>query len=179
MPHKTYNTITGSKIGIWLDELPQAAMVDRHTLVRLGQVEASTRTVKARRAAIELIRPPGPSSYGLLGGEFESSDEGALHLIIPADPLGPARTLERSRAWPLDHVMVGGASEYVPALLSSLEGLGRQALPSGTLRISCMAHGAVGSSRVVFGSLMRALVRLLMREEIPRSAEEALVLLAE
>jgi hypothetical protein len=114
----------------------------------------------------------------LLGGEFESTDEGALHLLAPADTPGAARTLDGSPAGPLDHMVVGGASEYVPALLSSLEGFGSQALPRGTLRTSCMAHGAMGSSRVVFGSLMRALVRLLVQGEVPQSSEEALALLA-
>ncbi len=129
--------------------------------------------------AIEFLQPFGPSfHYGLLSGEYQSTEAGELEVIVPLDTPFSECLYENALAGSLDMVTIGGLPEYADAICSGVEQVSIGARPCGVLNITCMAHGEIGSAPIMFSSLMRALIIALCRSDQPASLDEAMALLA-
>ena len=153
---------------VWFGDLdpaePEIVSIRRSTIiprVQLGQ--CATQSV-----AVEIFVPAGPRfEYALLGATVvrTAGDAEGLNVEVPEnDPRGPV--FPDSLAGRLDDVRWGLPAEYARAVLENVEAELLVGAPAGGLvRISCAAHGLVGSSSQRFGRVARAVVRLLVRTE--------------
>lgn len=178
MPCLEFNNKLGRKTRVWFDELPGDALLSNETARETHVFEGGAAIAQWRRVAIEVFQPFGASfHYGLLGGEYQSTERGELEVIVPVDTPFSERLYGDALASSLDTVTIGGLPEYAGAICSGLEQMNIGARPSGVLNITCMAHGEIGSAPIVFSSLARALVIALCRSDQPTSFDEAMALL--
>jgi hypothetical protein len=169
----------GKKAKVWLDDLPSGALLSNETVRETNVLEGGPVTALRKRVAIEIFQPFGASfHYGLLGGEFQSTEGNELKVIVPLDTPFPERRYGDSLAGSLDAVVIGGLPEYVNAIYTGLEQAGVGARPCGVLNLTCMAHGEIGSASTVFSSLARALMLALCRSDQPASLDDVVALLA-
>lgn len=178
MPCLEFNNKLGRKARIWLDDLPGDALLSSETAHETHIFEGGFAIAQWRRVAIEVFQPFGASfHYGLLGGEYQSTDRRELEVIIPVDTPFSERLYGDALAGSLDLITIGGLPEYAVAICSGVEQINIDARPRGVLNITCMAHGEIGSAPTIFGSLARALIISLCRSDQPSSLEEAMALL--
>lgn len=179
MPCLEFSNKLGRKARVWLDELPGDALISNETAREAHVFEGGAAIAQWRRVAIEVFQPFGASfHYGLLGGEYQSTERGELEVIAPIDTPFSERLFGNALASSLDMVTIGGLPEYAGAIWSGVEQVNIGARPCGVLNITCMAHGEIGSAPIMFGSLARALIITLCRSDQPSSLDEAMALLA-
>jgi len=159
---------------IWLGELPQLKVhADR---VLAGDIKTSRPSFpESRRVAIEMSIPQGARSlYGLLGGELQKGQTGAFRYEVSVSTAS-GRPFEDSIAPSPEDARIGLPEEYAQAVVDGLSEAGgaSSVLPSGRMIISCAAHGAIGSSRLLFKRLARALAQILIADRLPSSEEQA------
>ncbi len=168
----------GRSVRLWIDDLPAIVVGPAHT----KRIEHPVADVKAvalhSRVAVEMFQPMGGSfRYGLLGAEFSSDSTGTLNVVVPTESQGTECRYAESLAGELDEVIIGGTPQYAAAVIAGIEKMQRESLPSGRLIFSVMAHGIVGSAPIVFEMLAKAVVRLLIHDGEPRTADEVATLL--
>ena len=140
-------------------------------------VEGVTGTASHKRAAVEVFQPSGGSfRYGLLGAEFSPDLTGRLVVAVPMESPNTSRVYAEPLSGKLDQVVIGGTPQYAAAVVGGIQNMQRDALPSGCLTFSSIAHGMVGSSPSVFEMLAKAVIRLLARDGQPRTPDEAAAL---
>lgn len=178
MPYMDFSNNFGKKIRLWFDDLPSATLLSNEATRENRVLSGGLVDIAWKRVAVEIFQPFGASfHYGLLGGEYQSTGESNLEVIVPIDTPFPERRYDDALTGSLDAVMIGGLPEYANAIYTALDKLGIEARPSGLLNITCMAHGEVGSAPIVFDGLARALIRALCSAGQPTSLEEAMALL--
>lgn len=162
----------GRKVRFWTADLPEVAAVPAHARRIEQLVTDVTGTAMQTRAAVEVFRPAGPSFQWSAGRRVDAAScEQADHCC--ADGVGGDGPTLPS--------IVGRIARFgdrwTAAVIAGIQSIGRSSLPSGRLTFSSMAHGAVGSSPIVFKLLAKAVVRLLLRDGEPQTADEAAALL--
>jgi hypothetical protein len=178
MTRRVFEAPLGTKVSVWLNELPKAALVPPGANWDERTFPCGGRNGVRRAAAIEIFRPFGGSfHYGLLGGELENKSQNFLKVVAPCSSSSGSLPYTEALSASLDRVIVGGADEYTSAIYAGIEREGRDNLPGGGLHITCMTHGQVGSARIVYQDLAGALIRLFIEESEPTSLEDAMVLL--
>ncbi len=148
------------KARVWLQELPAI------TYVKIDEVTASVETRVSeisgtRYAAIELFIPlGGRAAYGLLGARYDP-DPSAQQLAIRVDVTGDKdSSIEWARANVVDYVRAGLPMEFTQGVIDgAIEA--KDTIGSGKLHFMCAAHGAVGSSHMMFNVLAKLVVNLL------------------
>jgi hypothetical protein len=179
MAQMLFENETGTRLQLWLGELPSSAFVPNDTKFESFSAKAELAIEGTRFVAIEVFRSFGASfHYALLGGEFHSSETASLELAVPLDTLSLERPFTPNLSRALDTVHVGGEAEFVSGIRNAIQQIESIKLPSGNLKLSCMAHGAIGSVPTIFGSAMRGLLRVLASNQMPSTFEEAMELLA-
>src|SRR5262249_29342660 len=140
----------GRKVRIWLDELPSAALLPNEATRETHAIEGGTATAPRRCAAIEVSLPSHACSYGLLGRDFQPAHEPELKVSVPASTPVLARPYPDSLAGSWETVTIGGLPEYATGICAGLRKVPLHERPSGVLNLTCMAHGDVGSSSLMF-----------------------------
>src|SRR5262249_15047976 len=97
-----------------------------------------------------------------------------LRVIVPINTPVSERQYRGALASSLDLVTIGGMPEYGGAVCSGVEQVSISARPRGILRITCMAHGEIGSAPTMFSSLARALIATLCCTNQPSSLDEVM-----
>ena len=134
----------GSRVRIWLNELPDDALLPVGTAMRISTFENSSATICRSQVAIEALRSYGASfGYGLLGVEFIPTTDGTTSVAVPVDGSAFERPYPASIARSLDEVTVGCPSEYVDGICACLQSIQAEKRPSGAITIQCMAHGMI------------------------------------
>lgn len=178
MPCLEFTNKLGRKARIWLDDLPGDALLSNETARETHIFEGGSAIAQWRRVAIEVFQPFGASfHYGLLGGEYQSTERDELEVIVPVNTPVSKRIYGDALASSLDLITIGGLPEYAGAIFSGVEQVNIDARPCGVLNITCMVHGEIGSAPIIFGSLARAVIITLCRSDPPSSLEEATALL--
>lgn len=168
-----------TKIRFWVDELPSDAELPRSLKTEYRVLEGVGTSAMRELVAIEMFRGFGASfHYGLLGGVFEKSSSTDFQLIVPVEDPNSVIPLTGRLCGELDHVSIGGGDEFAKVIFDAIEELDKQTLPGGTLTITCMAQGAIGSAPAVFSTLTRALIRMITQAEVGTSFDDAMSLLA-
>lgn len=178
MPCLEFSNKLGRSARVWLDDLPSGAQISNETARETHVFEGGSAIAQWRRVAVEVFQPFGPSfHYGLLGGEYQSTERNELEVVVPVDTPFSERLYGDALASSLDVVTIGGLPEYAGAICSGVEQVNVDARPCGALNITCMAHGEIGSAPIMFSSLARALIVTLCRSDQPSSLDEAMALL--
>lgn len=168
-----------TRVRVWIDELPNHAMLPQSLEAEHRVVVNARATARRKSAAIEVFRAFGASfHYGLLGGVFQEGSSSNFDFVIPVADPSPEILIPDSLAGGLDRVLVGGGDEFASAVISSIAELDPRTLPLGRMTFTCMAHGEIGSAPAVFSSLARATIRMMTRAEGSTSFEDAMSLLA-
>jgi hypothetical protein len=168
----------GRRIRLWLEQLPTETSLPQADETRESSFDATSGMSFHSKVAIEIVRPYGPMfDYGLLGIKFAPGTSARLTLRSPVSHSHGPVSYREAIANRLDDVSVGGLDEYSDSIHAALLNLDSIHLPAGTISVTCMANGLVGSSARVFADLMRGSVRLLTTAEPPRSLDEAMHLL--
>jgi hypothetical protein len=166
------------KARIWLDELPSAAVLSDEAARESHIFECGSAIALRRAVAIEIFQGRGASFYyGLLGGEYQPTRQGALAVVVPLDTPFPERLYSSSLAGKLDAVTIGGLPEFAVGIRAGLQQVDVSERPCGVLNLTCMAHGEVGSAPIVYGFLARALLFVLCRSDLPTSLDEVMALI--
>jgi hypothetical protein len=169
----------GRKVRLWIDELPENAVMPTQEAHIDEVLNAGAGIPRHARVAIEMFQPIGGMfRYGLLGAEINTSSKGKLLVSVPTETPETDRHYTGSLAGKLDEVVIGGNIQYARAVIDGIRDMGEEKRPEGHLSICCVAHGAVGSAPIVFQMLARGIIRLLLDDGQPRTAEEVAQLLA-
>jgi hypothetical protein len=163
---------------VWVDELPPVERLSNDVSWHQESFADAKGQAFHKRVVVELFQPFGATfHYGLLGAELQENGSNELFVSVPTD--SPSLTIPYvgALAAKVDEVVMGSMPEFADAILTSLRHLPAELLPSGQLTFTYMAHGAVGSARVVFEKLATAAVRLLMKIDAPRGEDEMLEIL--
>jgi hypothetical protein len=109
--------------------------------------------------ALELWIPRGPrSEYALLGASLDSHAKGVhVHVNCPED----AGSWHGSLAEATDEVRQGLPNEYRESVQRAGEKGASVSLAQGAITYDRAAHGAIGSSSVLFGRMAAAIVTIL------------------
>jgi hypothetical protein len=167
-----------SRARIWIDELPEAALLSREAKMQTFVFENATASAHRTRVALEVLKAEGPMSpYGLLGGRFERTDDNKLMVSVSFEISHPEKVYPDSLAGKLDVALIGLEKEYASGIRSGIQDLEAHALPSGFFTLNCAACGIVGSSNGMFRSLSRALIRGLTQPHLPQSFDEVMQLM--
>lgn len=171
-------TGVGRKVRLWIDNLPAVATVAAHAK-RIEYLVTDAKAVALHTSvAVEVFQPMGGSfRYGLLGAELSPDSTGTFSVVVFAESPEANRRYSKSLAGKLDEVMVGGTPQYAAAVIAGIRTMQKESRPSGRLIFSRMAHGSAGSAPIVFEMLAKAVVRLLIRDGKPQTADEAATLL--
>jgi hypothetical protein len=99
--------------------------------------------------------------YGLLGGHLEAEASDRLRIDVSVSAAKERKFVD-SLAMKGDDVRVGLPPEYVQAVLAGVKSAMAQlnAVTAGKLSINCAAHGAIGSSEVIYKHLGAILIKL-------------------
>lgn len=178
MPHFISENQVGTKIGIWLQDLPSEARLATDSGEAMLKLKSGSVEVFRQRAAIEIFQPLGATfRYGLLGAEYTANGSDFLEFVMPGRSSEGNGLISNSLAGSLDVVSVGPAPEYTKAVQQGVENLPVAARPSGTLKVCRMAHGRIGSSSELFRKLSSALVFLMIEPVIKTEFEDLWMLL--
>jgi hypothetical protein len=168
------------KARVWIDELPPVESLSSVLSWRQEGFGGAKGQAFHKRVVVEFFQPFGATfHYGLLGAEFQASASDELVVAVSIDTPSPKIPYIDSLAIKVDEVVVGSTPEYAEAVLTSLLHQPAELLPSGQLKFTFMAHGAVGSARVVFEKLASAVIRLLVRIEPLQGGDEMAEILKE
>jgi hypothetical protein len=166
------------KARIWLDELPSCASLSNEAARESHIFECGSAIALRRSAAIEVFQGRGASFYyGLLGGEYQPTQRGALAVAVPLDTPFPDRRYSSSLAGKLDAVTIGALPEFAIGIRAGLQQVDVSERPCGFLNLTCMAHGEIGSAPIVYGFLVRALLSVLCRSDLPTSLDQVMALI--
>lgn len=144
------------KARLWINETAGAVYAPARVLEKVVPAFAPGGH-EARAIVLEVRLPRGPrAEYGLLGARFTPDDSG--HVTLRVGVSGAEGATFDSLAGSFDDVRVGLPEEYAGEVLGTLASLER--LPAGVLEIHECAHGAVGSSRVLFARLAKLIAAL-------------------
>jgi len=112
--------------------------------------------------AVEVAIPRGGVvSYGLLGATFVPDATGSLSISVLS---GDGQPFTRALAGPPEEVMIGLANEYVDSVINGILAgtMAIPAIPGGSLVTDRAAHGAIGSSALLFRELAACVTRLVL-----------------
>ena len=145
---------------VWRDSLPYEPAHAPERASRSVPVPEPAQ-VGSRLVAIEAMRPMGFPAYGMIGGRFEpeNSDSLVVSICCPDET-----TIFQSAVlrWTNGSIRRGLPEEYHGAVLDQVDRFCRDGMASpGVLRVACAAHCAVGSSRLAFSGLTKALLGIL------------------
>jgi hypothetical protein len=159
---KSFKLGVHGKARVWIDEPSGAKYVATGVETRVVCGSQPTDGKRAsRRIAVELWLPRGArSEYGLLGGYF-AADTSARVTIALGVSGSTGERFRDSLGAATDDVRTGLPEEYANEVLAVAATLVTERLGSGRLTIDEAAHGIVGSSRNLFGRLIRLVVRFL------------------
>jgi hypothetical protein len=152
---------------VWRDECPVPGSHGAVVIERA--LQAGAHATPAGRVAVEASIPKGPTvMYGLLGGEFRpAAPPAAIEVRVHHGDgaLGAGPAFSSDVAVRPERPVAGLVRPFAEAVVAGVEDALRDAplLGPGVLTIDCAAHGAIGSSPVMFRALGRALVALLAR----------------
>ncbi len=162
---------------VWIGDHPDSDYPSQRTLSH--SVTAGKKPYnQAKVGVVEVLVPLGGRfKYGLLGGILRPAPTDVLSIELNVSSPGE-RLFINSLAKEIDEVRVGLPEEYAEAVLSGVDVAKEQlnALAPGSLSICYAAHGAVGSSRVIFKHLATILVKILNSECVDLSDAELLKL---
>jgi hypothetical protein len=158
------------KARVWLNELPDVGPLIG--AVQELEISATSQSVQANRAAVEVFVPLGPRSmYGLLGGEYTPLTTGQLKVMIISSPAD-----EKSLFVPLttsDRARIGLPAEYCEAVKEGIRLAEKEVvIAPGQLVISYATYGEIGSCAAVFKHLAAVLLKLInIRKHDPTDGE--------
>lgn len=157
----------------WFGALPEARYPDDDWVK--AEVGLSNVGFRQNRVAIELAVHIGPMiEYALLGCEFEPGASDSPVIAVAASPSSLTSPFPDNLVQISDDVRVGLPSEYLNGILegASIGIEERGGMPNGVLRFGVAAHGAVGSSHMVFSRSAHIAVMLM---DMQSGASEAVV----
>lgn len=177
---KTINFDKFKKARFWIDELPDA-MYCPSDMVAYKVPVNSQRYVDVQVAAIELLVPLGARSmYGLIGGSFEPNEGDGLSVEIYVSS-SVERIFSESMAGLNDEVRVGLPVEYVRGVAAGVDVACAKldSIAAGTLRLTCAAHGLIGSSEVIYKTITSALIGIFNFDGVDISDQDMIGLLSD
>ena len=145
---------------IWLNELPDASYSSDSVVTHTMPADVRLRPTFSM-AAVELRAPAGARSlYGLLGGVYDFDSSGTLTIEIGLSDSDQRKFIGFDDG--VDDIRVGLPSEYSSGVVEGIRRTQNRLMDvsGGRLRITCAAHGAIGSSPSTFESLASTLLAI-------------------
>lgn len=179
---RQFNYNTGTKIRLWIDELPNSAVNSSQFIEHTAKTNCD-KNWNIRSVAIEFYSQRHISNYGLLGIEILPVPKPSTldaKIYYANDGLHFNDTL----AFNKKTVFSALPEEYVETVSQKAQEFFKQNinLPAGTLIIRTAAHCQVGSSMALFGIITNALLSILslnkhdfLDEEVQKLLEELLI----
>lgn len=158
----------GVRARIWVDELPPFESLAKEVAWRREGFSGTKLSAFHKRIVVEVFQPFGAAfHYGLLGADLRSGTSDGLVVTVPVNMPNPNALYTGALAEKVDEVVVGSTPEFAEAVLVAARNFPSELLPSGELNFVFMAHSTVGSARIVFEKLTKAIFRLMGTVDIP------------
>jgi len=149
---------------LWINEQPPFPPLPLRRPATV-QFEASA-AGNRRTIVIEALLINSPASqYAGLGFSFVPRENGVLSVSYPSKNTGVIASFPDSLAGRFDRVHVGTADNYLRDVLLALEASPTADRPVGSLTVSHMLCGELGSSPFMFQRLTRTLLTTLRMTE--------------